>query len=185
MRWQSLFADLEAQAEALERAELGGAIEERTRAEIADVTLAERLHAAIDQPLRLACLGGIVLAGVVIRAGPDWVLMHEDGAREVLVRAAAIASVHGLGRRRGTPAGSAAVAARLGVRHVLRSIARDRLPVRILLADGSGLDGIVDAVGADFLEVRTHPAGDPGRRADRRPIDVVPLGALVAVRRVL
>ena len=44
MRWEELFADLEAQARALERADDDAEIGERIRGEVARVTLVNRWH---------------------------------------------------------------------------------------------------------------------------------------------
>jgi hypothetical protein len=75
------------------------------------------------------------------------------------------------------------VAGRLGLRSVLRGIARDRSAVRIELVDGTTVDATIDRVGADFVEVAVHPAGEPRRRADVRDVEVIPFGAVAAVRR--
>ena len=53
MRWAALFDDLEAQAEALEHAERAAELQERTRAEVAALSLLDRLRSALDVPLRL------------------------------------------------------------------------------------------------------------------------------------
>jgi hypothetical protein len=47
MRWDALFADLEAQAEALERAERAAEVDERARIEVGALGLLERLRPAI------------------------------------------------------------------------------------------------------------------------------------------
>jgi hypothetical protein len=66
---------------------------------------------------------------------------------------------------------------------VLRGIARDRSTVRLMLVDGSTVDATIDRVGADFLEVATHSAGEPRRRQDVRDIELIPITALATVRR--
>jgi len=65
----------------------------------------------------------------------------------------------------------------------LRGIARDRSAVRLLLRDGSALAGTVDRVGADFVELAAHPAGELRRRVEVRDVLVVPTAALAVVRR--
>ena len=183
MRWHSLFGDLEAQASELERAQLAAEIDERTRGELGALALADRLRAAVDQPVRVSCLGGAVVNGVLARTGPDWLLIDEGSGREALVLSHSLASVRGLGRCAAAPDG--VVAARLGVRHVLRAIARDRLPVRIALCDGGALEVTVDTVGADFVEVAVHAAGEARRRADVRHVELVALSAIAVIRRAV
>jgi len=183
MRWDALFADLEAQAEALERAERASEIDERARIKIAAIGLLDRLRAAVDTTLRLHCAGGLVLTGVLRRVGPDWLLLDEDANREVVVALAAVQGVSGLSRLSAVPDSATVLESRLGLRHVLRGIARDRPPVRICRVDGSSLDATLDRVGADFLEAALHPAGEARRRGDVREVALVPFTAVAAVRR--
>ena len=55
--------------------------------------------------------------------------------------------------------------------------------MRIDLNDGTTLDATIDRVGADFVEVAEHAAGEPRRRTEVRDVELVPLAAIVAVRR--
>jgi hypothetical protein len=182
-RWDDLFADLEAQADALEAAERAAEISERTRIELARLDVHDRLRAAVGDPVRVQLLGGLDVAGTLARVGPDWLLVDEGNGREGLLARPAIRTVHGLGRRSAAPGSAGAVLGRLGLRGVLRAIARDRSPVRLHLLDGAVLDATIDRVGADFLDAAEHPAGEPRRRAEVRDVALVPLSALAAVRR--
>ena len=184
MRWDGLFADLEAQAEALEIAERAAEVEERARVEFGRITLLDRLRPAVGSPVRLRCLGGTTVAGVLRRVGPDWLLVDERAEREAVVAAAALASVSGLPRVSAPPDSADVVESRLGLRHVLRGIARDRSPVRLVDRAGTILDGTIDRLGADFVELAEHPAGELRRRVDVRDVVAVPVGALAVVRRV-
>lgn len=183
MRWDGLFADLEAQAEALERAERAGEVEERARIEVGSLGLLDRLRAAVGAPLRLQCAGALTLTGVLRRVGPDWLLLDEGGAREAVVALAAVYGLIGLSRLSAVPGSATTVESRLMLRHVLRGVARDRSPVRICRVDGSTLDATVDRVGADFLEAALHPAGEMRRRGDVLDIALIPYHAVAAVRR--
>jgi hypothetical protein len=183
MRWDAMFADLEAQAEALERAERAGEIDERVRAELGTVSLLDRLRAAVGTPVRLWTAGAGVLGGTLGRLGPDWVLLEQDGGREALVRLGAVTGVGGLGRASATPGSLDAVTARLGLWFVLRRIARDRSPVALQLTDGSSRHATIDRVGADFVEVAVHAPGEPRRAPAVREQLLVPTDALVAVSR--
>jgi hypothetical protein len=70
------------------------------------------------------------------------------------------------------------------MRSALRGIARDRSVVRIDLTGTDGaLDGTIDRVGADFVDVAEHPPGEPRRRGNVRSSVLVPTAAIAAVRR--
>lgn len=184
MRWDGLFADLEAQAEALEIAERAAEVEELARAEFGRITLLDRLRPGVGAPVRLR-LGATTVAGVVRRVGPDWLLVDEGAGREAVVVAAALLGVSGLPRVSAPPDSVGVVESRVGLRHVLRGIARDRSPVRVVDRSGATLDGTLDRLGADFVELAEHAAGELRRRSDVRDITVVPLDALVVVRRAV
>jgi hypothetical protein len=183
LRWDTLFADLEAQVEALDRAELAGEIDERTRGEVAELSVHDRLRAAVGQTIRVLCQGGVGVTGELARVGADWLLLDEGAGREVVVVLDAVAVLWGLGRASAVGGSGGAVAARLGVRHVLRGIARDRLPVRLHLREGSTLDATIDRVGANFVEIAAHAPGELRRRDQVRQVELVALAALAAVRR--
>lgn len=183
MRWDGLFADLEAQAEALELAERAAEVDERARLEIGRIRLLDRLRPAVGRPVRLRCRGDVTIAGPLRRVGPDWLLIDEGGEREALVVTAAVLGVSGLDRLSGVPDTEGVVESRLGLRHALRGIARDRSAVRITDQSGTTVDGTVDRLGADYVELAEHPAGELRRRADVRDVVVLPLAALAVVRR--
>jgi hypothetical protein len=183
MRWDALFDDLEAQAAVLELAERAAEVEERTRGEVGSLTLRDRARASVGTRLRLRLAGQVALAGTLARVGPDWMLLDEGAAREVVVATTHVLSLRGLGRYSAVPGSTGAVESRLGLRHALRGIARDRSAVRIHLVDGSTADGTLDRIGADFIEAATHSAGELRRRGDVRDVELLPLDAVVAVRR--
>jgi hypothetical protein len=183
MRWDALFADLDAQAEALARAERAAEIDERARSEVAALGLLERLRPAVGAGVRLQCAGALTLSGVLGRVGPNWLLLDEGAGREALVALAALHGVSGLSRLSAAPDSMPIVESRLGLGHVLRGVARDRSPVRICRVDGSVVDATIDRVGADFLEAALHPAAEPRRRSEVREVILIPYAALAAIRR--
>jgi hypothetical protein len=183
VRWDDLFADLEAQADALEVAERAVEVGERARIEFAAIGLLDRLRAAIGTPIRVEVAGGLALEGTVQRTGADWVLLDRCAGREALVALGALRSVHGLGRVSAVPGTEGVVAARLGLRSALRGVARDRSAVRMHLVDGAVHDATIDRVGTDFVEVARHAAGEARRRGEVRDVVIVPMGALAAVLR--
>lgn len=183
MRWDGLFADLEAQAGALAQAERASEVDEQTRGEVARLAVGDRVRAAVGAAVRVGVRGGSPVCGDLLRVGPDWLLLLEAGGQEALIAQAGVVAIGGLGRHSASPGAVSAVDSRLGLRHALRGIARDRASVRIQLVDGSVVAGTVDRVGADFVEVATHPVGEPRRRAAVREVLVLPLPAVVVVRR--
>lgn len=183
MRWDDLFADLDAQADALELAERAAEIGERARIEIARLALLDRLRAALDTTLRLELAGGVALTGTVQRVGVDWLLLDEGAGREALVALPAVQTVLGLGRLSAVPGSGGQVLARLTLRSALRGIARDRSGVQLHLTGGGVVAATIDRVGADFLEVARHAVGEARRRSEVRDVVLVPFTAVTAVRR--
>jgi hypothetical protein len=57
--------------------------------------------------------------------------------------------------------------------------------VSLQLSDGTSLAATLDRVGADFVEAAVHAPGEARRAAAVRDVLVVPMSALVAVRRSL
>jgi hypothetical protein len=182
VRWDALFADLEAQADALAAAERAAEVDERARIELGAVSWRRRLQAALGAPVQLRCTGGAQLRGRVGRVGPDWTLI-DDGGREALVALAAVLGVAGLSRYADVEETSP-VASKLSLRSALRGVARDRSVVRIrLIGADAALDGTIDRVGADFVDLAEHAAGEPRRRGEVRGTVLVPVSAIAVVHR--
>jgi hypothetical protein len=182
MRWDGLFADLEGQAEALAHAERGAEIEERTRAEAGQLSLVDRLRPAVGMPIKLRCLGGVTLAGHLRQVGAEWLLLDEGSGREAAVVLASVTSLAGLGRLSAVPNTMSQVESRLGIRHLLRGIARDRSMLRAHLFDGTIVDGTLDRVGADFVEIAAHAPGEIRRRGEVREVLVLAIAAIAVLR---
>ena len=79
MRWDELFADLAAQLDDAAAAELAGEVADRTRREIATLTLVDRARAAVGHPVRVQLLGPEVVSGLLLEVGAQWVLLRDDG----------------------------------------------------------------------------------------------------------
>ena len=179
MRWQDLFADLESQAEALERAERDAEVADRSRAEQAMVALTARLAAACGMPLALRVTGVGEISGELETVGQDWLLLGQEDGHEVLVLTSAVSAVRD--RRAQADVGRSAVLARLGVVSPLRAVARDRATVRVALRDGSQITGTPERVGADHLDLVVHEVGEAARSAGRERV-TVPFDAIAVVR---
>ncbi|RYV50176.1 hypothetical protein [Pengzhenrongella frigida] len=158
MRWEALFADMEAQLEAAQAAERVVEVADLTRAELAGVELGDRLRAALGAEVRISVAGGHVVAGQLLEVAAHWLLVAE-GPRRALVPLAAVAAVRGLPARSAPATGE--VARRLGLGYALRALARDRVAVRIV-ADGTELAGRIERVGADHLDLATGVDGGTG-----------------------
>jgi hypothetical protein len=184
VRWEALFGDLEAQAQALDREELDAEVRDRVRRETALLALADRLAPSVGRPLQLHVAGAGLLRATLRDAGPDWLLLEEQGDREVLVPSGALLSVSGLRPGAQAPALRGEVGRRLDLRWALRGLARDRAGVAVVLRDGTTVGGTVDRVGADHVELAEHPVAEPRRAAAAQGVRLLPLDALGLLRRL-
>lgn len=182
MRWQALFDDLGGQLDAAETAELAAEVADRSRREAALVPLLDRLRAARGGQVCVHLPGLGQLGGRLTDCGAQWLLLETEHATEVLVPLTAVLGVVGLGARTAPPDDSA-VGRRLDLRWVLRAIARDRTAVTVGLRDGTLLTGTLDRVGLDHVDLAEHGLGELRRAAAVRQVRVVPLDAVVLVRR--
>ena len=161
-RWERLFGDLEAQLAESELGELRVEVADRTRRELARLRLADRLRAAHGQALAVRASGEVIVRGTERGSGHDWLLLAEPSGAETVLPLAALVQVTGLGQRASVPGSEGRVAGRLGLGYALRGIARDRAHVVVILTDGSMLDGTIDRVGADHLDLTRHLPGPGG-----------------------
>lgn len=183
MRWDDLFADLEAELAAAAAAEQQAEVAERTRIELSQVAWVDRL-AATRRRVRLELLGGGAAEGVVAAVGDGWVVLSSSGraagATVTLVHLTAATSAQGLSRAAWAAPGTD-VARRLTFAAALRRVARDRSAVALALVDGRTVVGTVDAVGADHLDLAEHPPDVPRRSSDVSRVVSVPLRAVASV----
>ncbi|NNH08505.1 hypothetical protein HLB10_15645 [Cellulomonas fimi] len=164
---------MEAQLAAARGAELRADVAELTRAERATVHLVDRVRSAVGGPVTLRLAAGEPVRGVVLDAAPQWVLLDAGGVRRALVPTGAVVAVGGLPAHAAPPAGT--VERRLGLGHALRALARDRVVVRVRLASGD-VAGRVERVGADHVDLV-----EDGARAAVRTCWSVPFAAVLVV----
>ena len=170
-----VLADLEQQATGLALAERDQAVRDLAEAAYAEVTLLERLHAAVDAPVRLRLAGGWRIEGVVERVGADFVRLREEPARRDprwTVRIGAILTADGLPQH-SRPAVTLPVVARLGLGSVLRRLVDTRCTLHDVT--GVAMHGQPVRVGADFVE---FDAGEDVTGTG----SVVSLAAIAAIR---
>ena len=148
----ALLDDLEQQAEGLHLVERDLEVADRVETEYAGVTLAGRWHASVGLDVRLRLLGGLQVRGDLARVGRDWLLLTDRGT-EWVVPMAAVFSAAGLSPR-ATAEETWSVLDRLGLRSVLRGLARSGVECVVHAADGDRVTGRVGRVGADFVELR-------------------------------
>ncbi|MCU1594933.1 MAG: uncharacterized protein JWO12_2325 [Frankiales bacterium] len=182
MRWDELFADLEAQLEAAAAAELAGEVRDRTRREHSLLGLVDRLRASSGHTLAVLTQGAGTVHGRLLDVGSDWILLEETSRSELLLSTAQVLGISGVGVRSDVPGAEGEVARRLDLRWALRGLARSRIGVQVVLVDGSVLAGTIDRVGADHVDLAEHAAGEARRASAVRQVRVLPLPALTAVR---
>ena len=182
MRWQQLFADLQAQFEREQASAEQAESASRARAEVGGVVLTDRLRGAVGGRVSLTVRGPGQVGGDLIDVGPDWLLLSDNLGRDVLVAAAAVRAVAGLGRRTAATEDVGPVRAHLDLRRALRALARDRAGVQVVLDDGAVLTGTVDRVGADYVELAEHPMDTPRRVDAVQGVRAVVIGAIAVVR---
>ena len=185
MRWDELFADLEGQLDAAAAAELAGEVADRTRRESAVLRLVDRARAARGARVQVRALGAGTVDGVLRDVGPQWLLLAETSGREALVPFTAVLAVTGLAAPTAPPGSGGTVFERLGLGAALRGIARDRAPVTAWLTDASTVSGTLERVGADFVEMSAHAAGEVRRPGEVSGVRAIPFGALAVLRRAV
>jgi len=178
MRWELLFADLEALADATDRAAFEADVADRARSERAAVRLTERLRAHLGAVLALRLADRGRVTGRLVDVGADWLLLDDAGS--VLIPLAAVTVVEGLGRASAGEAGEVQRRARITV--ALRRLARDRAVVRVATLDGGIVVGTLDRVGADHVDLALHAQDELRRASAVRSVAVLPLAAIVQIR---
>lgn len=182
MRWQRLFADLQAEFDENEAAAERAQDASRRRVETGAVRLVDRLAGALGRPVALRCSGAGDVTGELVEVGADWLLLTDERRREVLVASATVRAVAGLGRATAPAAQPNPVRGRLDLRWALRGLARDRSVVQVVLDDGSSYVGTLDGVGADHVELAEHAADQPRRAGAVRGVRAIALPAVAVVR---
>jgi hypothetical protein len=198
MRWDNLFEDLEGQLEHELGAEELDLRAEEERLRLGRLSLRDRLVALVESygkheqfSVLVALSSGESITVQPRTAGRDWMSADaRDGStagRQFIVPFDAITGI-GMSadqvRRSLTPlepSRSEALTAKLGIRFVLRDLARRRVGVELVTTTGP-IPGTIDRVGRDHADVAVHERGRPRRESDVIQHRLVPLAHLVLVR---
>jgi hypothetical protein len=175
-----VFDELEAEFEAGLRREAEQETVAAVRAELGSTVLWEQLARRLGTDM-VAIAGGRVLRGSAVASYPEFLVLRADDGAEHLVRygpAVSIVLPAEPPPLRPTP-GPAVRRYQLAL--ALRELARRRDPVRVDLGDGTSVDGTIEAVGGDYLEIAEHDPGEARRRAAVRARRFVGFAAVVAV----
>lgn len=176
-RFDDLLAGILAEAEAADAASMDADIAEVERAARAESRLLDRLRG--QRQVSVEVVGGGQVTGLVAAVGRDVIVLSADDG-DWVIPAWALAAVIELG---GGAREATSPSERLGFASVARAWARQRSVVRVLRMGAGPLDGTIDAVGADHLDLAEHDPGEPRRAEAVRRRVTVPLSAIGAIRR--
>jgi hypothetical protein len=181
MRWDALFADLEAVAAAEGEAERRSEVADRMRSEFGRLRLIDRLRPALHTPavLRVGLNGHPAVGGSLQGLGVDWLLLGQAAGAEWLIALAAVQTIQGLGASSAEPGWEGLVGARLDLRVALRRVVRDRSGVTVGLISGDTVSGRLARVGLDHVELSVAQGVDRGSGANW----TIPLSAVAFVQR--
>ena len=176
-RFDDLLVGILAEAEAADAASMDADIAEVERATRAELRLLDRLRGQRQASIEI--VGGGQVTGLIAAVGRDVVVMAANDGDWVIPAWGVAAVIElGFGARE-----AASPSERLGFASVARAWARQRSVVRVLRTGAGPLDGTIDAVGADHLDLAEHDPGEPRRPEAVRRRLTVPLGAIAALRR--
>ena len=148
MRWDDLFADLQAQFDAAADEHVPMQVAELAEAEIATTMLPDRWRARRGERLQVRLRDGSDRDGVVSDAAQDWLVLAGEARRSLIPRTAVV-----LARPLGPSApGPTRVERALGLGHVLRALAQERLEVVVHTIAGT-YRGRLARVGGDHCDL--------------------------------
>lgn len=156
VRWDRLWADLSAQAEALERVEFEAEVADRVSVEQASVLLMDRVRASLGRHLRCDVTGAPPWRGVLGGYGRDWLaLIRDDRSQDqtVLVPVAAVCGVTGLARQAIRDDALTPVGRRVTLAMALRHLRDDAHDVTLHRSGAPPLRGLLRSVGRDYVDL--------------------------------
>ncbi|MHA7246042.1 hypothetical protein [Arthrobacter tecti] len=179
MRWRALFDDLEVQFAASERLAEESEIADRVRLEQSGILLIDRLRGQLGLILRIRVSGGELFDGELTHVGSEWVVLSK-ATGDVVIPLVAVQLVEGLGRK--VLGDTSRVRSALGLASALRTLARDRSHVVVHRSDaGARIEGTIDRVGKDFMEIAAVLPGEQRRSGSVGAVYGVPFTGIAAV----
>lgn len=153
-------------------------INELARIEASQLALSEALRGALDTRLSVVMVNGTAFHGRVAMVEPQWLLLNE-GDRSIILPLVKVLSVHGLSNRRAKTTSNIPYT----LPAALRVLARNRSMV-VLELDGAGggsIRGVLDQVGADFVQLMQLADGVGRDGGNRQGSVVLPVAGLCAI----
>jgi hypothetical protein len=175
-----VFEELEAEFEAGLRRGADQETATALRAGIGETVLWEQL-ARRTGAQAVAYAGSRRFHGVVVASYPEFLVLHDGDGSEHLIRYGPATSVALPAEPTTLQPAPAGAARRYRLSLALRELARRREPVRLELVDGGRVDGTIEAVGSDYLEIAEHDPGEARRRRAVRARRFLSLTAIAAV----
>jgi len=173
-----LFEELEAEFEASLRREAEQEAVAALRAQAAETSLWESLARRVGTEIVVRA-GTRMYRGTLLASYPDFFVVRASNRSQHLIRLSPTISVWmPADRQRLRPL---APAPRYRFVLALRELARRREPVRLELADENAVDGTVQLVGSDYLELTEHDLAEPCRGPSITGRRLVGIAAVVVV----
>lgn len=180
MRWNDLFADLESQLEFGQWQAVEQDAAELTRGIWADLTLMDRVRAALGQRMRFVLQDGRTQDLQLQTVGPVWVGGVDDMSAVVITRNA-IAGIDA--NLKGAVVPDRPLRAGPSMAAIYRILARRREAIQIVGRNGTTIaEGTIDRVGKDHVDVALHARDEFRRAAVLQGVRVIPFDAIMMVR---
>lgn len=194
VHWDRLFENLEGQLAAEWECERAALDAESERLRISRLELRNRLRmlCADSTPATLD-LPGHRIRTRLESLGADWVaavMTDGEASSSRAVRIIPLHAIMGLSVDHGqllasldeSDSPTPTLRERMTLGFLLRDFARRRVPVRIIILDGSDLHGTVDRAGADHLDLALHDPGTARLAGAVRSFRMLPFAAVASIQ---
>lgn len=189
VRWDALFADLDAQLQAQADQRFQAEVQQARELERSQLLLADRLRAHLEdqryasEQLSVLLRGGRRITCCLESVGADWIA-GSAGVHSLLIPLPAVLMVESLARTAAQE--TSPTRRRLTIAAPLRALMNDRAGVAVF---GEGADGDAElaagrliAVGKDHFDVLMPAADGHAPKRDGRSIRTIPLNAVALIR---
>lgn len=150
MIWGEIFAELEAELQAIHKGEREAEVVEMVHAEAATISFGDRLRNRKGHILYLRLRHGETRSGELAEATQSWCFLH-DGNRRHIIPFHAIVCAWPLSGAAPPPRG---ITARLSLGYALRKLASQAALVCVV-TEGGSFQGHIGMVGADYCDLHT------------------------------